>query len=138
MTKIFQGRKERDEYDIFGEQVACKLRKLSNYGKITVQHIINNVLWEAELGKYDNHPSISNTDPVLISSPGINYNSYMNPISKQYASSFTNNQLSINNSIFDIPQPSSSYSFPSSCITKKTPQHSSETPLQTPQTYTNL
>lgn len=46
--------------------MAIKLRKLPTiYGKITTQHLINNFMWEAELGKYDN-PTSSN--------PGVNFN----------------------------------------------------------------
>ena len=126
MKKIFEGRKERDEYDIFGEQVACKLRKLSNYSKLSAQHIINNVLLEAELGKYDERPSIPSYNPILISSPGINYNTHP-----------TNQYLPIN-SAFDISQPSSSYSFPTTSISQPTPQQSSEIPQQTSQNYMSL
>lgn len=45
---------ERDEYQIYGEHVACKIRKLTtDYAKSTVQHFINSILYEAELGKYN-------------------------------------------------------------------------------------
>lgn len=57
VMKTLVGKKvERDEYQIYGEHVACKIRKLTtDYAKSTVQHIINNILYEAELGKY-NYP----------------------------------------------------------------------------------
>lgn len=44
----------RDQFDVFGELVAHKIRNLDNrYAKTTVQHLINNLLYNAELGKYN-------------------------------------------------------------------------------------
>lgn len=44
----------RDEYDIFGELVAHKIRCLNtHFAKATVQHQINNILYDAQVGKYD-------------------------------------------------------------------------------------
>ncbi|XP_073836391.1 dpt-YFP repressor by overexpression [Musca autumnalis] len=43
-----------DEYGVFGEYVAITIRKLkTSKAKIVVKHLINNLLYEAELGKYD-------------------------------------------------------------------------------------
>ncbi|XP_037939281.1 uncharacterized protein LOC119672335 isoform X1 [Teleopsis dalmanni] len=43
-----------DEYGVFGEYVAITIRKLkSSKSKIVVKHLINNLLYEAEMGKYD-------------------------------------------------------------------------------------
>lgn len=56
MKTLTNKKVERDEYQIYGEHIACKIRKLStDYAKSTVQHLMNNILYEAELGKY-NHP----------------------------------------------------------------------------------
>lgn len=45
---------ERDEYEVFGEHVAHKIRKLSNQrAKAVVQHLISNTLFDAEMGKFD-------------------------------------------------------------------------------------
>lgn len=107
MTKIFEGRKERDKYDTFGEQVACILRKLSNCAELTTQHITNNVLLEVERGKYNDRLLIPSFNLILTSSLNINYNTH--PITNQYPSYYTN-QLP-NNSAFDTSQPPSSYSF---------------------------
>lgn len=53
---VFEMKRGRDEYDLFGEQIAYKLRKLQNDRvRSNVQHIINTVLWEAALGRYDNY-----------------------------------------------------------------------------------
>ncbi|XP_034658528.1 uncharacterized protein LOC117895174 [Drosophila subobscura] len=43
-----------DEYGVFGEYVAITIRKLkTSKSKIAVKHLINNLLYEAELGAYD-------------------------------------------------------------------------------------
>jgi hypothetical protein len=48
----------RDEYDSFGEHVAFKIRKLNtNCAKEVVEHMINAILFEASIGKYD-HPAV--------------------------------------------------------------------------------
>ncbi|KAI4460866.1 hypothetical protein MML48_5g00012963 [Holotrichia oblita] len=48
---------ERDEYSVFGEQVAIKVRKLkSPHAKFMIQSVINSALFEAEMGKYDSFP----------------------------------------------------------------------------------
>ncbi|XP_066999017.1 uncharacterized protein [Anabrus simplex] len=47
-------KKERDNFDIFGELVAHKLRHLrTDYARTTVEHLISNILYEASMGKYD-------------------------------------------------------------------------------------
>jgi hypothetical protein len=52
---MVNSQEKRDEYNVFGEIVACKIRKLpTDYSKSTVQHLINNILYHAELGKYNN------------------------------------------------------------------------------------
>ncbi|XP_018568535.1 uncharacterized protein LOC108908865 [Anoplophora glabripennis] len=48
---------QQDEYTLFGELVAIRLRQLPTYhAKIVVQHIINTTLFDAQMGKY-NSPS---------------------------------------------------------------------------------
>lgn len=48
---------QRDEYHVFGEHVGYKIRKLpTDYAKSTVEYLINNILYEAETGKYDFPP----------------------------------------------------------------------------------
>lgn len=49
---------EKDEYTLFGELVAIKLRQLTTeHAKIVVQHIINTTLFDGQMGKY-NSPSV--------------------------------------------------------------------------------
>ncbi|KAH8379529.1 hypothetical protein KR009_005437 [Drosophila setifemur] len=55
-----------DEYGVFGEYVAITIRKLkTSKSKIVVKHLINNLLYEAELGKYDHGMPSSKEPPQL-------------------------------------------------------------------------
>lgn len=62
MKSINESRKERnerknDDFDAFGEIVARKVRGLrTHYAQCTIQHLINNLLYDGELGKYDVPP----------------------------------------------------------------------------------
>lgn len=47
----------QDEYSAFGQYVACKLRRFDHRTRSFVEHAINNVLFEADMGKFDNTPS---------------------------------------------------------------------------------
>lgn len=43
-----------DDFDAFGDIVARKLHSLrTHYTRCTFQHLINNLLYDDELGKYD-------------------------------------------------------------------------------------
>lgn len=54
MKSLYQKNEVKDEFEIFGQHVACKIRKLStSYAKSTVQYHINNIIYQAELGQYD-------------------------------------------------------------------------------------
>lgn len=45
MKSLYQKNKNKDEFDIFGQHIACKIRKLStSYVKSTVQFHINNII----------------------------------------------------------------------------------------------
>lgn len=53
----------RDEYHIYGELVGHKIRSLStDFAKLTAQQMINNILFDAQLGKYD-YPSYPQYTP---------------------------------------------------------------------------
>ncbi|XP_035230340.1 uncharacterized protein LOC118202289 isoform X2 [Stegodyphus dumicola] len=46
--------RKKDECDIFGEYIACKLRRISSpRAKSIVEHLINNIIFQAEMGRYD-------------------------------------------------------------------------------------
>lgn len=54
ILKSLYEKRDRDEFSIYGEYVASKLRKISNYYvRSTAQHHINNILYTAEIGEYD-------------------------------------------------------------------------------------
>lgn len=44
----------RDESTIYGEHVACEIRKLNPRVQTIAKHKMNNILFEAAMGKYDN------------------------------------------------------------------------------------
>lgn len=58
MIKSLQNKtQERDEFSIYGEHVACKLRKLAtSHAQIMTQYHINQILHFAELGSYNYPP----------------------------------------------------------------------------------
>jgi len=90
--------------------VECKISKLStNYAKITVQHLINNILYEAELGKYDNPPVNQFTNSSLLTvSPAFNNYSYGLATSTSTQHQSFNIQPSTGNNNFSTSWPSSS------------------------------
>lgn len=74
LVKSEPDKKERDEFSIFGEYVACKIRCLSNkFARSTVEHHINTILYQADLGRYDvpDIPDIPHgaEDPAHCSTP---------------------------------------------------------------------
>lgn len=84
LKQIHESRQARDEYDLFGGQVAAQLRKLpTEYSKIMTQQIINTTLFEARLGKYNAPtssfspgPSVSNFNISTTKWPQNNFPSY--------------------------------------------------------------
>lgn len=64
MKTIFQNKMERDGFHIFGELVSNKLRNLkTEYARNTVEHMISNILFEANMGKYDYPPQYPQSRP---------------------------------------------------------------------------
>lgn len=59
MKSLVNKQGQRDEFHVFGEHVANKIRKLpTDYAKSTAEYLINNILYEAETGKYNFPPQI--------------------------------------------------------------------------------
>lgn len=84
---------QRDENEIYGEYVALTLKKLDNYSRIMAKHYINEILIEAELGKYkDSIPQRSNTPTTTYSaiSPSLPAYSYQSGDSNNIISSDPN------------------------------------------------
>ncbi|XP_075971079.1 uncharacterized protein LOC142973321 [Anticarsia gemmatalis] len=68
LDNMYESQHQRDEFDVFAELVAMKLRKLRNTcAKNTAQFHINNILYNADMGDYD-WPS--NSDRWRHRSPG--------------------------------------------------------------------
>ncbi|CAH1970835.1 unnamed protein product [Acanthoscelides obtectus] len=64
MKTIYHNKMERDGFHIFGELVSNKLRNLkTDYARNTVEHMISNILFEANMGKYDYPPQYSQSRP---------------------------------------------------------------------------
>ncbi|XP_046686416.1 uncharacterized protein LOC124372094 [Homalodisca vitripennis] len=64
----------RDACDVYGEHVAMKLKSYSKRTQAFVQHHVNNILFEADMGRYDelphqNHRFISSVSPNYSASP---------------------------------------------------------------------
>ncbi|XP_050354569.1 uncharacterized protein LOC126776276 isoform X2 [Nymphalis io] len=56
---IIDGSQRKDEYSVFGEYVANKLRKLKNsQARGNVQQLITTILWQSEYGLYDNMDTV--------------------------------------------------------------------------------
>jgi len=124
MKSINESRKERnerknDDFDAFGDIVARKVRGLrTHYAQCTIQHLINNLLYDGELGKYD-------VPPQTFQIP-INYNSYINGSAASTSSNQTLAESTTINYYHDESSTASTipYSNPSSVInvTETTPE----------------
>lgn len=88
MKSVNESRKKReekpiDDFDVFGDLVARKLRGLrTRYAQCTIQHLINNLLYDGELGKYDIPPQTYDARS--------NYNNYSNASSSASIISYSN------------------------------------------------
>lgn len=56
---------ERDASTVFGEYVATKHRKYSCYTKNVIEHLINTILYDADMGKYDDPSATSQQQTKL-------------------------------------------------------------------------
>lgn len=61
--RVEKEEKERDEYNLFGQQISMKIRTLEKSIRPLVQFKINQILFEAETGQY-NYPGTQNTHPA--------------------------------------------------------------------------
>lgn len=86
VTKFFPRFQEissgRDEFTVFAEHVAIRLKNITDArARLVAQHQINNILFEAEMGKYSMHsysttmlenldePSTSNDEKMIMNIP---------------------------------------------------------------------
>lgn len=113
-----QDREKRhlDEFDSFGDMLGKQLRTLKTYhAQSTVQYLINNIMYEAKMGKYDHPPnyipSTSTEKPYLHHPSNQTYEniipdmSYNKPGPQEHITSFNITQENKDLS------PSHSYSF---------------------------
>ncbi|CAK1602449.1 unnamed protein product [Parnassius mnemosyne] len=60
MKELHTERKSRDDFTVFGEHIACRLRNLRDpYTIATVQNQIHNIIFQAEIGLYSGGASTS-------------------------------------------------------------------------------
>lgn len=86
--------KKIDDFDAFGDLVARKLRGFrTHYAQCTIQHLINNLLYDGELGKYD-------VPPQTFQAP-INYNNYLDGSAASTSSVETVSKSSVNSKYYD-------------------------------------
>jgi len=65
MKSLYQKNKDKDEFGIFGQHIAYKIRKLStSSAKNMVQYHINNIIYQAELEQYDQSPQIQSVQHI--------------------------------------------------------------------------
>lgn len=128
IKSVHHDRQERktqpDDFDIFGEIVARKLRNLpTRYAQITIEHQINNLLYEAELGKYNEPPQTSHVHqelsqyvrlPTVSPASSSISQSYSNPSSIQSYSQLASVQSLPNSTTTDHSSISQTYSNPPS------------------------
>lgn len=84
------GRSARDQFTVFGEQVGMQIRDLpSPCARKIVKHMISTLLFDAEMGKYDNpsnyplQPSTSNAGPYHFPQPPTDINISQLPTSDE-------------------------------------------------------
>lgn len=99
VNSLVHNRKDVDEYTLFGEQIAFKLRSLkTDYARITVQHHINNLIYEAQLGKYDYSQTQNQGYYTTLYSPDAQSSNQSNLLStSQYARDSIGNTFSPDN-----------------------------------------
>ncbi|KAG5868836.1 hypothetical protein JTB14_033275 [Gonioctena quinquepunctata] len=86
MTTMYNERKTRDDYDIYGEYVGRKIKRLrTEHAQVTVQQLINYILCRADMGEFDAPPAQYRRETM---EPGC-YGTYQSPPSH---SSFTTSE----------------------------------------------
>ncbi|XP_043263447.1 uncharacterized protein LOC122403782 [Colletes gigas] len=104
LKHMYSNKKIKDEYDLYGEQVAIKIRKLQTpQSRAIVQHLINTTLFEAEMGKYNNFPSFNNPNP--------------NPYTHNYTSPISSSTFPFTTQSSNSPQSTINIQVPSPSLT---------------------
>lgn len=69
-TVVYEDVNQSDEYSVFGEYVANKLRKVkSPRTRGNLQQLITTILWQAEYGMYDNASAVKRVLMYSVQSP---------------------------------------------------------------------
>ncbi|XP_031329192.1 uncharacterized protein LOC116160193 [Photinus pyralis] len=101
VVDIMRSAQDRDSCDIYGEHIASKLRTYSQRTQAMVQHMFSNILFNADMGRYDDVVP-KNTSGHLSSSGSVTSASTCT----NYPCSFTCwFKLSLFRSCFTVPYP---------------------------------
>ncbi|CAH2003167.1 unnamed protein product [Acanthoscelides obtectus] len=101
--------KAEDRFDIYGQHIASKLRTYSKRAEIMVEHAINNILFEADLGNYDGPSSGSSFQQhslvsLPLPSPATSqYTSYSDPLTNTSATESSQPSNNMDTSGYNIP-----------------------------------
>jgi hypothetical protein len=70
MKEIQAGKEVRHQYTVFGEQVGVQIRELpSPYARKVVKQVINTVLFDVKMGKYDSPSTTPYSQPPTFGFP---------------------------------------------------------------------
>ncbi|KAK7578149.1 hypothetical protein V9T40_010354 [Parthenolecanium corni] len=86
--------RKRDSCDVYGEHVAMKLRNYSERTRSIVQHLVNNILFEADMGKFNDVSTLNHYTSVRSSTFLENRNSSISPAPASSNCSNANSQYS--------------------------------------------
>ena len=74
LLRTIQDKKEKDEYTLFGESVALRLRKIPSLeARFAVQNLINKALFDGEMGVYNPSSTFYENNPAFTSTNNNQY-----------------------------------------------------------------
>lgn len=85
---------KRDSCDVYGEHVAMKLRNYNERTRSIVQHLTNNILFEADMGKFNDVSTLNHFPSIRSNTFLDNRNSSISPVPVSSNCSNTNSQFS--------------------------------------------
>ncbi len=85
---------KRDSCDVYGEHVSMKLRSYTERTRSIVQHLVNNILFEADMGKFNDVATLNHFPSVRSNTFLENRNSSISPAPASSNCSNANSQYS--------------------------------------------
>lgn len=100
-----------DSCAIYSQHVGNKLRSYNDYTRVQVEHAINNILFAADMGKYDSNPTFPQNDqnpvPLYNYPPTQFYNNNQFATTPLPSPTFTDTSTS--SSYYNVPSPVPSF-----------------------------